>query len=180
MFGRGFGCIFNIKCGVVRIQLYGESEGESRERGQMATHRNRHGLEEERRARAIDDLAEFEDFKASLLPKLRQMVREGWSADRIRREVGPYIAARIAGMALLGNIKSASTLKAAQDTLDRLEGKAVQRVEQKTIYAQMSKAELAALVLQKLKDARIIDANGRIIRDIEPVPLSSIPDAHKK
>lgn len=137
----------------------------------MATHRNRHGLEEERRARSIDDLAEFDEFKSDLLPKLRQMIREGWSADKIRREVGPYIAARIAGMALLGNIKSASTLKAAQDTMDRLEGKAVQRVEQKTIYAHMSKKELAALALQKLLDAKIIDSTGRIIRDdIESLP----------
>lgn len=99
------------------------------------------------------------------------MVQERWSADKIRREVGPYIAARIASMALLGNIKSASTLKAAQDTLDRLEGKAVQRVEQKTVYAHMSKKELAALCLQKLLDAKIIDASGRVIRDIESVPL---------
>jgi hypothetical protein len=99
------------------------------------------------------------------------MVQEGWSADKIRREVGPYVAARIAGMALLGNIKSANTMKAAQDTLDRLEGKAIQRVEQKTIYAQMSKRELAALVLQKLQDAKIIDAEGRVIRpDVLPSP----------
>jgi hypothetical protein len=142
----------------------------------MATHRNRHGLEEERRARSVDDLAEFEDFKASLLPKLRQMVKEGWSADKIRREVGPYIAARIAGMALLGNIKSANTMKAAQDTLDRLEGKAIQRVEQKTIYAQMSKRELAALCLQKLQDAKIIDASGRVLKDIDSLSSSSKPE----
>jgi hypothetical protein len=144
----------------------------------MATHRNRHGLEEERRVRSVDDLAEFEEFKSTLLPKLRQMVRDGWSADKIRRELGPYIAARVAGMALLGNIKSASTLKAAQDTLDRLEGKAIQRVEQKTIFAHMSKKELAALALQKLLDAKIIDATGRVIRDdIESLPLAAASES---
>ncbi len=139
----------------------------------MATHRNKHGLQEERIARSLDDLAEFDSLRETLLPKLRQMVQEGWPADKIRREVGPYIAARIAGMALLGNVKSASTLKAAQDTLDRLEGKPVQRVEQKTIYAQMSKKELAALAWQKLLDAGIISADGRMIKEAVPVALPS-------
>ncbi len=138
----------------------------------MATYRNKHGLQEERIARSLDDLAEFDSLRETLLPKLRQMVQEGWPADKIRREVGPYIAARIASMALLGNIKSASTLKAAQDTLDRLEGKAIQRVEQKTIYAQMSKKELAALAWQKLLDAGIISANGHVVTDM-PVALPS-------
>ncbi|MFN7684600.1 MAG: hypothetical protein ACK5QT_04220 [Oligoflexia bacterium] len=142
----------------------------------MATHRQKHDSEEEKIVRSIDDLAEFEDFKQALLPKLRKMVLEGWSADRIRLEVGPYIAARIAGMALLGPVKSASTLKAAQDTLDRLEGKAVQRVEQKTIYAQMSKKELAALAWQKLIDAKIISADGRALKPEQvSLPLSG-PD----
>jgi len=140
----------------------------------MATHRQKRDSEEERLVRSIDDLAEFQAFKEAMLPKLRQMVLEGWSADKIRREVGPYIAARIAGMALLGNVKNANTMKAAQDTLDRLEGKAVQRVEQKTIYAHMSKQELAALALQKLLDAGIIDSSGRVIKAIGPlVPPSS-------
>lgn len=126
-------------------------------------------------ARSLDDLAEFDNLKATLLPKLRQMVAEGWSAERIRRELGPYIAARVAGIALFGNLKSASTLKAAQDTLDRLEGKAIQRIEQKTVYAQMSKKELAALCLQKLLDAKIIDASGRVIRNIDSVQLPIPP-----
>lgn len=137
--------------------------------------RQKHDSAEERMARAIDELAEFEDFKQSLLPKLRQMLRDGRSADQIRREVGPYIAARVASMALTGNLKSPNTLKAAQDVLDRLEGKAVQRVEQKTVYAQMSKKELAALCFQKLRDARIIDAEGRVVEQV----LLTTPDSGK-
>ncbi len=143
----------------------------------MATHRQKHDSEEERLVRSIDDLAEFQAFKEALLPKLRQMVLEGWSADKIRREVGPYIAARVASMALLGPAKSASTLKAAQDTLDRLEGKAIQRMEQKTVYAHMSKKELAALALQKLLDAKIIDAEGRFVKKTD---LLSPPEWDKE
>ena len=143
--------------------------------------RQKHDSEEEKLVRSIDDLAEFQAFKEALLPKLRQMVLEGWSADKIRREVGPYIAAKIASMALLGNVKSATTLKAAQDTLDRMEGKAIQRVEQKTIYAQMSKRELAALCMQKLQDAKIIDASGRILRDdVEGLPKAATRDSEEK
>jgi len=103
------------------------------------------------------------------------MVLEGWSADKIRREVGPYIAARVASQALLGPLKDASTLKAAQDTMDGLEGKAVERVEQKTIYAHMSKRELAALCLQKLRDAAIISADGTVLKPTA-LPFSSNPD----
>lgn len=128
----------------------------------MAT-RQKHDSEEERMARMMDDMAEFEEFKQSLLPKLRRAVLEGWSADKIRREVGPYVAARVASMALLGPARSGTTMKAAQDTLDRLEGRPIQRQETLHRYAPMSKAELAALTFQKLKDAGIISPNGHII-----------------
>lgn len=113
----------------------------------------------------MDDLALFEEFKESLLPKLQRWVLEGRSAESMRREVASYVQAQAISKALRGDFR------AIKDTLDRFEGTAVQRVEQKTSYAQMSKKELAALALQKLLDAKIIDASGRVIRDVDSVSL---------
>jgi hypothetical protein len=44
---------------------------------------------------------------------------------------------------------------------------AVQRVENKTIYAQLDRRELAALTLQKLKDAGVVDAEFNKAEDEE-------------
>lgn len=117
--------------------------------------------------RSIDDLALFEEFKESLLPKLQRWVLEGRSVEFMRREVASYVQAQAISKALRGDFR------AIKDTLDRYEGTAVQRVESKSVYTQMSKKELAALALQKLLDAKIIDASGRVIRDIDSMPLPS-------
>lgn len=115
---------------------------------------------EVRRNRSIDALAEFDLFDQSILPELKKMVLENWSPDRIRRAFAPLMQAQMIQKGLRGEYK------AIKDTLDRHEGTAIQRMESKTVYASMSKQELAALALQKLKDAKIIDTTGRVIREL--------------
>lgn len=122
----------------------------------------RQGMTQDKMARSLDKLAQFELFDHSILPQLRKMVLEGWPPDRIRKTFAPIMQARMI-QAGLGDLRSQSTMKAIKDTLDRHEGTAVQRVEQKSLYARMGKAELAALALQKLQDAEIIDVSGRVI-----------------
>jgi hypothetical protein len=119
------------------------------------------GLTESRRARSLDALAELELFDQTILPQLKKMVLENWSPDRIRKAFAPIMQAVMIKKGLEGNFK------AVKDTLDRHEGTAVQRVEQKTVYASMSKKELAALALQKLLDAKIIDTTGRVIKEVK-------------
>ena len=114
-----------------------------------------------RMARSLDKLAEFEVFDRNILPQLKKMVLENWSPERIRKHFAPIMQGMMVQKALSGN------LSAIKDTLDRYEGTAVQRVEQKTIYAQMSKKELAALALQKLKDANLIDTTGRVVKEVK-------------
>lgn len=109
----------------------------------------------------MDALAEFEVFDQTILPQLKRMVLENWSPERIRKHFAPVMQALMVKKALSGEYK------AIKDTLDRHEGTAVQRVEQKTIYGKMSKKELAALALQKLLDAKIIDTTGRVIQEVE-------------
>lgn len=120
----------------------------------------KHGLAQRRQARNLDKLAEFEVFDNSILPQLKKMVLENWEPERIRRAFAPILQAMMVKQGLQGSFR------AMKDTLDRHEGTAVQRIESKSVYASMSKKELAALALQKLMDAKIIDTTGRVIKDI--------------
>lgn len=116
--------------------------------------------------RSLDKLAEFEMFDKSVLPQLQRMVTENWSPDKIRRAFAPLMQARMVQMAL-GDPNSPNTMKAVKDILDRHEGTAVQRVDTTTTYAKMDKRELAALALQKLKDANLIDVSGTVVTENE-------------
>lgn len=115
-------------------------------------------------ASALDELAVYEEFKDSFLPLLRKMIREGVPVDKIRKAFAPAVQAQMIQKALKGDYK------AMKDTLDRYEGMAVQRVEQKTVHANMSQEELAALVAQKAKDTgldKIIEAKFKKVEKDE-------------
>lgn len=129
--------------------------GQKKQRKQQFAGRTQH-----RKARSLDALAEFDLFDQTMLPQLKRMVLENWSPERIRRAFAPIMQAQMIKKGLAGEYK------AIKDTLDRHEGTAIQRTEAKTVYAHMSKKELAALALQKLKDAKIIDTTGRVIKEI--------------
>lgn len=108
--------------------------------------------------RSLDKLAQFELFDKNIMPQLKKMVLENWSPEKIRKCFAPIMQAQMIRAGLMGN------LTAIKDTLDRHEGLAVQRIEQKNVYARMDRRELAALALQKLRDAKIIDTTGRVIK----------------
>lgn len=115
---------------------------------------------QERQARSLDQLAEFDKFSKQIMPKLRKAVLENWSPEKMRKEFAPFMQAKMIQKGVEGNFN------AIKDTLDRYEGTAVQRIEQKTLYAKMTKQERAALALQKLKDAKLIDEKGRPIIEV--------------
>lgn len=115
---------------------------------------------EHRMAAQLDRIAAFNLFEETILPQLQRMVLENWAPDRIRKAFAPLMQGMMIQKGLQGNFR------AIKDTLDRYEGLAVQRVEQRTVYAQMSKQELAALALQKLRDAKIIDVEGQVIKEL--------------
>lgn len=110
-------------------------------------------------ARTMDALIEFDTFNATILPQLRKMVQENWSPDKIRKHFAPMVQAMAVQKALNGSEKM------MMDLLNRHEGMPVQKIENKTIYAKLEGKELAALALQKLRDAKIIDTTGRVIRE---------------
>ncbi len=112
-------------------------------------------------ARTLDQLAEFEKFNDSILPQIRKCIMDNWTPERIRKHFAPIIQGKMVERAITGDFK------AMKDVLDRHEGMAVQRVESKTVYQQMGGQELAALALQKFKDAGMIDADYKVIVDPE-------------
>lgn len=118
------------------------------------------GLTQVRKNRSLDALAEFEVFDQSILPQLKRAVLENWPPEKMRKAFAPLIQAVVIKQGLMGSFR------AAKDTLDRHEGTAVQRVNTTTVYAQMSKQELAALALQKLLDAGIIDTTGKVVKEL--------------
>lgn len=123
----------------------------------------KHGMTETRRNRSLDALAEFEVFDTTILPQLKRMVLENWPPEKIRIAFAPIMQAVMIKKGLEGNFK------AVKDTLDRHEGTAVQRVEQKTVYARMSRQELMALAAQKILDAKVIEIDpvtGKIIKKV--------------
>lgn len=117
---------------------------------------------QKRGAEALDELMIYEEFKASFVPLLRDMIRQGMSPEKIRKAFAPVVQASMIQKALKGDYK------AMKDVLDRHEGMAVQRVEQKTIHARMGQDELAALVAQKMKDVgldKVLEAKFKKVED---------------
>lgn len=115
--------------------------------------------QQDKMARTLDALAEFDKFNETLLPQIRKAVMENWSPERMRKHFAPIIQGQMIEKAIKGDFR------AIKDTLDRHEGMAVQRVESKTVYQQMGGQELAALALQKFKDAGMIDADFKVVVD---------------
>jgi ribosomal 50S subunit-associated protein YjgA (DUF615 family) len=123
----------------------------------MARTRQKWDSETERAVRSLDALAEFEEFCEGIIPELRRPVLENWSPEKMRREFASRTQAQIISKALRGDVR------AIRDVLDRLEGKPIKREENRRVYARMDKRELAALCLQKLKDAGMILTDGCVV-----------------
>jgi hypothetical protein len=115
----------------------------------MGRTRQKWDSDTERAARNIDALAEYEEFCEAILPQLRRMIFEGWSAEKIRRRCAAMVQAQGITKAMKGD------LRAIKDVLDRHEGTAIKRQDAQNRYARMSKAELVALARQKLVNAGI-------------------------
>lgn len=79
-------------------------------------------------ARALDQLAAFEEFQADIAPALRGAVKSGKSPEEIYRIVLSALAARQATIALTSK-KPAEALAAIKDILDRATGKPTERKE---------------------------------------------------
>jgi hypothetical protein len=101
--------------------------------------------------RGLDQLAAFDEFVATISPELRKDLQSGASAEDIYLKYTAYAAARGVSIAMTERDTS-KALKAIQDILDRTKGKAVQRVEAKHKFEDLSEDQLDALLQSRLKD----------------------------
>lgn len=116
--------------------------------------------QENRMARQLDDLSEFEDFKTHLSKKVAQQlikdVKSGMSAKELREKYSTYAQARQIAVALSTEDDSKADA-AAQRILDRVEGKATEKKEIRHAFSEMTDDELEAILQseeQELEDMR--------------------------
>jgi len=102
------------------------------------------------REQVLDKLAAFEEFTQDILPKLREMMKAGADSESMRAQVAPYLTAKALTLALKEQ-DSARALALIKDQLDRVEGKAKERVENTHKFQNMPEQDLDALLLSKLK-----------------------------
>lgn len=77
---------------------------------------------EDHRTRSIDDLAEFEDFRTTVLADLRRDVLAGKSPEEIRKKWANRLTAEQITIAMTDE-NSSTRLAAIKDITDRAEGK---------------------------------------------------------
>lgn len=106
---------------------------------------------EAKMVKAIDDLAEFQEFRTKLLPAIRTSLKDKQTPKEILELARSYAAARIA-LVMAMDPDNKTALAAAKDLLDRTEGKAIERKEFKHQLSQLKDEELDALLESKLKD----------------------------
>lgn len=112
-----------------------------------------------RAAKAIDDLAEFEDFKESILPVLRQALKDGLTAEEIYAKYQAYAAARAVSIVAL-EVDSGKALAGIKEILDRHGGKARERTEVTHKLEKLPEEQLDSLLLSKLKEVEHEDEDG--------------------
>lgn len=106
---------------------------------------------ERQKAAAIDDLSAYEEFKATLLPKLRRAIQEGKTPDEVMKLVQAVAAARIATIAAF-DPDNKTALTAARDLLDRTQGKAKETKQITHAMADAKDEDIDAVLLTALQD----------------------------
>lgn len=106
---------------------------------------------EDRIAHAVDQLAEFEDFRDTVLPALRKDLSAGLSAEELYKKYQSLAAARGISIALTDQ-DSGKALSALKDILDRTQGKAVERKDVRHRLEGAKDEEIDAALLSKLQD----------------------------
>lgn len=124
--------------------------------------RPRPNTTEDRMARSLDKLASYEEFAEGVLPRLRQLISQGLSAEQIEKD--PQIQALLVARQLsiaFTDPDSARALSAIKDARDRTSGKAVERKEVKHQMADAPDEQL---------DARLKTLLGESSNDDDTLP----------
>jgi hypothetical protein len=108
------------------------------------------GRAQSRIAKALDQLAQFEEFKEKILPALQRDLKDGLTPEQLREKYSPIVQAAMISTALTGKDEKAR-LAAQKDTLDRQEGKARERIEATHRLERLPETELDSLLLSEIQ-----------------------------
>lgn len=100
-------------------------------------------------AKALDDLAEFEEFKEKVLGMIRKDIYGGMTPEELRKKYASYVQGRVL-TAVITEEDNGKALAAAKDILDRSEGKAKERHEHTHKYENLKEEELDSLLMSEL------------------------------
>lgn len=103
---------------------------------------------EDRMVRALDQLAEFEQFKEEILPALRKDIESGLESREIIKKYRALAAAKLVTAVFVPTAPSA--LSAARDILDRGDGKPTETKKVEHKFADVADEDLDALLKSKL------------------------------
>lgn len=103
------------------------------------------GATQDKMADHLDALAEYEQYRADVLPLLRQAIKEGWSHEKMlsHPQVMAAITAKTISLAVTA-LDPAKALAACKEVSDRAVGKAVERKEVKHKFEGLTDEELDA------------------------------------
>lgn len=110
--------------------------------------RSRNTRREDALVHALDDLSDFEQYRAEVLPRLRQMIKQGKSFEEMAKWAEAYLGARAITLALTSENEAVSN-SAIKELLDRAKGKATDKREITTRFEKMSDEELEALLKEE-------------------------------
>lgn len=109
-------------------------------------------------ASLVDDLAEFEEFRGTILRTIRQDLKDGMTAEELRNKYAALVQARVITEAV--SDESARALTAAKDVLDRAHGKATEKKEITHRLQDLSDTELDALIMSEEAELKDMETVG--------------------
>ena len=102
-------------------------------------------------AKTLDDKREFDDFREDVLPKLRQMIKEGKKSTEIRAFAQSYLTARQVTIAISSEDEAAA-LRAIDALTHMQEGKPVERKQVTHTLAGLSDQELDSVLNSEMNE----------------------------
>ena len=103
-----------------------------------------------------DQLAAFEEFHETMLPKLREMLAEGKTPKEIFTAWAPFMAARMVNIGLTER-DSSKALAAAEKVIHQAEGKPTENKQVTHRMAALTDEQLDALLYSRLKEVEAIE-----------------------
>lgn len=99
----------------------------------------------------VDRVSAFEDFEANILPALKADVKSGMTPAELRKKYASLAQARVITAALT-NPDDTKAVIAAQDIINRVEGKPTEKKEVTHTLANASDKELDAILNSEIEE----------------------------